>query len=92
MAAVATAATPSAYTLYRDGETQDGWSKSDNSVAPNPNAVTYRYAALGRDETTGTNYFDGALRDVRLYARALPEDEVAVLAAAWDPYLSLIHI
>ena len=81
VAATATAASPSTFTLYRDGATQSGWTKSDG-VAPNPTAMAYTYAALGRDDLgTGASYFDGALRDVRLYARALGADEVATLAA-----------
>ena len=82
------AANPSAYTLYRDGATQAGWTRSSDTVAPNPGAVAYTRAALGRDEyySSGSDYFDGALRDVRLYARALPGAEVAVLAGdAGDP-------
>ena len=68
--------------LYRDGATQGNWTQ-DDGVAPNPSAVNYRCVALGRSNwASGTGYyFDGALRDVRLYARALGGDEIAAIAA-----------
>ena len=81
VAAVATAADPSIFTLYRDAETQDGWTKSDGRP-PNPSAVAYTQAALGRSDFSSDCYFDGALRDVRLYTHALAADEVAALARA----------
>jgi hypothetical protein len=73
--------------LYRDGATQGNWTK-DDGVAPNPSTVPYTRAALGRYESSNNNglyYFDGALRDVRLYARALGGDEIAAIAGSWTP-------
>ena len=52
-------ASPSAYTLYRDGATQDGWTKSDGG-APNPEDVTYSHAApKGIDLEAGLALMDG---------------------------------
>jgi hypothetical protein len=82
VAVVATAGSPSTYTLYRDGATQGNWTTSDD-VAPNPSAVNYARAELGRYTNSGASagYFDGALRDVRLYGRALDATEIAAIAA-----------
>ena len=44
-------------------------------------SITYAKAAFGRDEGQNLYYFTGALRDVRLYARALPGAELAALAS-----------
>jgi hypothetical protein len=65
----------------------DGWT-CNYGGAPNPDVVDYTLAALGRYEFgtgTGDYYFDGALRDVRLYARALPSAEIADIAGSWTP-------
>ena len=73
-------ASASGFTLYRNGETRAEWTTSDDIIAPNPNSATYPNAALGRNDY-GSNYFKGALRDVRLYDRALSESEVRGLSA-----------
>ena len=68
-----------AWTLYRDGATQDDW-KATDLIAANPNSVDYKYAALGRN-SGGSGYLDGSLRDARIYDRALSADDVAKVAA-----------
>ena len=92
VAATATAADPSTYRLYHNGTTQDNWSgtidvNNNNLIAPNPNATTYTYAYLGQSwNNKGFDaFFDGALRDVRLYARALAAAEVGALANPVSP-------
>jgi len=68
-----------AWSLYRDGATQDDWqwnAAATGGVAANPTAVNYTYSALGRDDSNSDNYFDGALRDARLYDRALSAAEI----------------
>jgi len=70
-----------AWSLYRDGATQDDWqwnAPATGVVAVNPNSVNYTFAALGRDEEWhgSYNYLDGALRDARLYDRALSAAEI----------------
>ena len=71
-----------AWSLYRDGATQDAtqWNAAaTGGVTANPNSVNYTFAALGRDDagTEGSdNYLDGALRDARLYDRALSAAEI----------------
>ena len=71
------------FTLFRDGVTRDGWG-TGGGAAVNPNRVEYKCASLGRSSAcrggSGYGYFDGALRDVRLYSRALVAGEVAALA------------
>ncbi len=70
---------------YRGGETRAEWTKNDGA-APSPEAVTYKYASLGRyDGSGGKYYFDGAMRDVRLYARALSKAEIQDVAGSWYP-------
>ena len=64
----------------------DGWTaRNATGVAPNPSSITYALAAFGRDdEGYNSYYFTGALRDVRLYARALLGAELAALASVTD--------
>ena len=81
---VALTVTPAgALTFFRDGETQAGWQTSDG-IAANPERVTYTRAALGRYEQAADElyYADVALRDVRLYNRALSAGEVVQIKKA----------
>ena len=87
VAAVATADTPSRYTLYLNNETKDEWKKtSHHTYRARTTSVNYTYAALGRCDVCsgglGSNYFDGALRDVRMYAHALSKEEIEALYQA----------
>jgi hypothetical protein len=51
-----------------------------------PSSINYERAQLGC--TDGVLCFTGALRDVRLYARALPGDELAAIVTATKLFLS----
>jgi len=73
-----TVAADGACSLYRDGATQPGW-KTTLPIAANPTSVVYTYAALGRNDWGSKEYFDGALRDARLYDRALSAEQIADL-------------
>ena len=71
------------WTLFRDGASRNEWTwdaTATNNVVLNSNSITYKYAALGRDNRWGDGYFDGALRDVRIYDEALTADEIADLS------------
>ena len=87
------------WTLYRDGATQDAWTH-EGSVGVNPAPSTeYHVFNLGRGPRTTHSaeyiyhenlslyhdYFDGALRDARLYDTALSADDVAALTAPTSP-------
>ena len=70
--------------LFRDGATivtdpsaspMNGWTR-DDGIAPSANEITYKYVALGRSALTADSFFDGALRDVRLWDRALSPAEI----------------
>jgi hypothetical protein len=80
----ATASSAGVMTLWRDGVTRDdgAWTK-DDGVAANPSSIVYYYADLGSQLGSGY-FFTGALRDVRLYARALPGAELAAIAGTTD--------
>jgi len=71
-----------AWTLYRDGTTQDDW-KATDLIAANPNSVDYKYAVLGQYKSTlsASHYLHGSFRDALLYDGALPADDVATVAA-----------
>jgi hypothetical protein len=60
-------------TLWHNGLTRATWTKTDGGAA-NPDSITYNILMGGV----------GALRDVRLYARALPGAEIAAIKAATD--------
>ena len=81
-----------AWALYRDGATRDGWKLGSNTnagccsgccssngiAAPEMNPV--KFGSLGRRDYTASRYFDGTLRDVRIYHRAISAEEVRTLA------------
>jgi len=72
-----------AWTLYRDGATQDDWKTASGYGTADPNPAGYWYAALGRHATHNNGYWlDGALRDARLYNRALSAEQVRDLHAS----------
>ena len=51
--------------------TRVGWTTADIGGAPNPAIVTYQNAAVGKGQKNTCCHFDGALRDVRFYTRAI---------------------
>ena len=77
----ATASPAGVMTLWRDGITRDdgSWTMTDGGAA-NLNNIVYSNAYLGsprrRRRRGSSNFFTGALRDVRLYARNLPGAEL----------------
>jgi len=86
-----TVTTSGTFVLYRDGKSRDAW-KMSGGVAANPNpGVVYAAAALGRccpwgdGNVYGSNYLNGALRDVRMYNYALSAEQVRDLHAATAP-------
>ena len=76
-----------ALSLYRDGALQ---ARGGGTRYVNENSVTYTRAALGRYEgpgvpAAGGYFFDGELRDARLYDRQLTNEQITEIYDAGKP-------